>query len=213
MVVAVMRVLILSFLFVLSTTYGCLLAQVKVSKDYTLQKTLKQDGLEYQFTVLDEDKRGVLHYDLDRTYYWYKAQKVMGTEGAASGMLLNGEFVAYHPNKQLAQKGKFCKGLKYGTWLYWNDKGEIIRTEKWRRGKEILPKVKEENSAEKERVKLWDRLKRPKDAESGKENKEKRASKLFAKKEKGEKEKDSEKDKKKETGKDQKKKSEKKQKK
>ncbi len=124
------------------------LAQNKVSKDYTLQKTLKQDGLEYKFTVLSDDKHGVFHYDLNRTYFWYKAQKVMGTQGGASGILLHGDFVAYHPNKQLAQKGKFRRGLKCGKWLYWNDKGECIKIEKWRKGKEIKPRKERKTAKE-----------------------------------------------------------------
>lgn len=163
--------LLVSLVFKAETTY----AQNKVSKDYTLQKTLKQDGLEYQFTVLSSDKRGVLHFDLDRTYYWYKAQKVMGTEGGASGTLLHGEFVAYHSNKQLAQQGRFCKGLKCGTWRYWNEDGKNVKIEKWKRGKEVLPKVKKEKRDKKEKGEnssFWPWKKSKEEGDKQKENKE-----------------------------------------
>jgi len=176
MSVAVVKIIISLFLLVClvfkaESTY----AQNKVSKDYTLQKTLKQDGLEYQFTVLSSDKRGVLHFDLDRTYYWYKAQKVMGTEGGASGTLLHGEFVAYHSNKQLAQQGRFCKGVKCGTWRYWNEEGKNIKIEKWKKGKEILPKVKKEKGEKKEegvKKSFWRLKKSTQEGDKQSENKE-----------------------------------------
>jgi hypothetical protein len=154
--------------------HNCSLAQNKVSKDFTLQKNLKQDGLEYKFTVLSDDKHGVFHYDLKRTYFWYKAQKVMSTQGSASGILLHGDFVAYHPNRQLAQKGKFRRGLKCGKWLYWNDKGECIKVEKWRKGKEIKPrkegkvakeskernrKQKDDENKVREKGEIWSKVK------------------------------------------------------
>jgi len=104
------------------------------TKDFYLKKSLKQDGFQYQFTVLEEDKRGVWHYDKSKFYFWYKAQKVLATQGGASGDLLNGDFVAFHENKQLAQKGRFCKGLKDGKWMYWRTDGTLIMIEYWKKG-------------------------------------------------------------------------------
>lgn len=114
----------------------------KPVKDFHLKKSMKQETLQYQFTVLDEDKRGVRRYDKSKFYFWYKAQKVLSTQGGASGQLLHGELEVYHDNKQLAQKGKFCKGLKDGKWTYWRTDGTLIVIENWNKGK--LTKTKED---------------------------------------------------------------------
>lgn len=107
----------------------------KPMKDFYLKKSLKQDGYQYQFTVLDEDQRGICHFSKSKFYFWYKAQKVLSTQGGASGQLLNGDFEAFHENKQLAQKGSFRKGLKDGKWMYWRKDGTLITIENWKQGK------------------------------------------------------------------------------
>lgn len=104
------------------------------SKNFYLKKSLKQEGLQYQFTVLDEDKRGVLFYKKDRFYFWYKTQKILSTQGGASGELLNGTCEAFYSNKQLAQKGDFRKGLKKGKWMHWRTDGTLICIEQWDKG-------------------------------------------------------------------------------
>lgn len=129
-----------SFFFML-TIYLSGFSQ-KPLKDFHLKKSMKQETLQYQFTVLDEDKRGVWHYDKSKFYFWYKAQKVLSTQGGASGQLLHGELEVFHDNKQLAQKGKFCKGLKDGKWTYWRTDGTLIVIENWNKGK--LTKTKED---------------------------------------------------------------------
>ena len=106
----------------------------KPMKDFYLKKSLKQDGFQYQFTVLDEDERGIWHFNKSKFYFWYKAQKVLSTQGGASGQLLNGDFEAFHENKQLAQKGTFYKGLKDGNWIYWRKNGTLITIENWKHG-------------------------------------------------------------------------------
>ena len=103
-------------------------------KDFYLKKSLKQDGFQYQFTVLEEDARGIRYFNKTKFYFWYKAQKVISTQGGASGQLLNGEFEAYHENKQLAQQGTFHKGLKDGEWTYWRKDGTLITIENWKHG-------------------------------------------------------------------------------
>lgn len=107
----------------------------KPLKDFYLSHSLKQENEQYQFKVLDEDKRGVFFYKKDRFYYWYKAQRVLSTQGGASGTLLHGEFESFYPNKQLCRKGEFRKGLKEGEWLYWRQDGTLFRTERWRKGR------------------------------------------------------------------------------
>jgi antitoxin component YwqK of YwqJK toxin-antitoxin module len=112
-----------------------------IEKDLYLNHTLKQDGESYQFTVLDSDKKGVLFYDKSKFYFWYKAQKVITTQGGSSGQLLNGKFESFYDNKQLSKKGSFKKGLKNGEWMYWRKDGTLIKIEHWKsgvkKGKEI----------------------------------------------------------------------------
>jgi antitoxin component YwqK of YwqJK toxin-antitoxin module len=107
----------------------------KQAKDFYLKRSLKQDGLHFQFTVLEEDKKGVWFYNKQRFYHWYKAQHVISTQGASSGTLLHGNCEAFYPNKQLAQRGRYQKGLKSGEWLYWSEDGVLNRSEHWSNGK------------------------------------------------------------------------------
>ena len=106
----------------------------KVDKDIYLKHSFKQDGLSYQFTVLGDNKIGVLHYNKNKYYHWFKAQKVLSTQGGASGQLLDGLFESFYENKQLNSKGKFNKGLKNGEWIYWRENGSIERLEHWKNG-------------------------------------------------------------------------------
>ena len=98
-------------------------------EDFTLKRSLKQDGLQFNFTVLDDDKRGVKHHKPSKFYYWFKAQHVRATQGASSGRLLHGKFEAFYPDKQLAQQGSYKKGLKHGKWQYWYPDGSFKKVE------------------------------------------------------------------------------------
>lgn len=120
-------------LFVLILTGFSVSAQ-KPLKDFYLKRSLKQNNLQFQFTVLDEDKRGIWHYNKHKFYYWYKAQKVMSTQAGSSGILLHGTFEAFYPNKQLSNKGYFKRGLKHGKWMYWREDGTLCRIEQWVNG-------------------------------------------------------------------------------
>lgn len=107
----------------------------EMDKDIYLKHSLRQDGEAYQFTVIDPDKKGVFHHDKSKYYYWFKAQKVISTQGGSSGLVLNGEFEAFYDNKQLSKKGNFCKGLKNGEWFYWRTDGTLMRVEHWKKGR------------------------------------------------------------------------------
>lgn len=123
-----------NLLIIVFLTFTSLVLGQKVDKEIYLKHSFKQDGLSYQFTVLDESKPGVFHYNKSKYYYWFKAQKVMSTQGGASGLLLNGLFESFYENKQLNSKGKFNRGLKNGEWIYWRTDGSIERLEHWKNG-------------------------------------------------------------------------------
>lgn len=101
---------------------------------YALKRSVFQDDLQYLFTVLDSEKRGVNHYDSEKIYYWMKAQRVVATQGASSGDLLHGTFEAFYQDKQLARKGAFNRGLKNGKWQYWRPDGSLLKAETWHKG-------------------------------------------------------------------------------
>ncbi len=103
-------------------------------EDYYFQRSFKEDGIQYQFHVLDDDKHGVWFYKKDKVYFWYKAQHILSTQGGASGTLLNGKFESFYSNKQLLKKGNFKKGLKNGEWMEWRGDGSLLLVEKWRNG-------------------------------------------------------------------------------
>lgn len=99
-----------------------------------MKRSFNLDGFQYEFTVLDEDRKGVSHYDQTKFYFWFKSQRVLSTQGASSGQLLNGKFQVFYSSKQLFEKGVFHKGLKHGKWRYWRSDGTLIRSEKWKDG-------------------------------------------------------------------------------
>lgn len=108
----------------------------KEIKEYYVRKNIRQDGLQCQFNVLDEDKRGVWFYQRHKRYHWFKSQQVISTEGASAGVLLHGSYEAFYGNKQLAMRGRFNKGLKSGEWMFWYDDGSISRLEHWSNGRQ-----------------------------------------------------------------------------
>jgi antitoxin component YwqK of YwqJK toxin-antitoxin module len=129
----------------------------KPLKDFYLNRSLKQDGLQYTFTVLDADKHGVWNYKQDRFYFWYKSQCVISTQGSSSGVLLNGDFESFYENKQLSSRGQFNKGLKEGQWLYWRKDGTLLKSEKWSNGVQLGTQI---NFDEQGRAKQTQILKR-----------------------------------------------------
>jgi len=108
----------------------------KEIKEYYVRKNIRQDGLQCQFNVLDEDKRGVWFYQRHKRYHWFKSQQVISTEGASAGVLLHGTYEAFYGNKQLAMRGRFNKGLKSGEWMFWYEDGSISRLERWCNGRQ-----------------------------------------------------------------------------
>jgi hypothetical protein len=109
------------------------LSAQKVS-DIANKRSVRIDGLQYEFRVLDVSKKIPKHLNLKKEYFWYKSQEIRSTFGGASGQLLNGHFSAYYSNKQLAQQGRFKNGLKHGRWTYWYENGNVKRIELYAHG-------------------------------------------------------------------------------
>ncbi|MCH2224908.1 MAG: hypothetical protein MK066_09080 [Crocinitomicaceae bacterium] len=124
------RYLVLTFVLCIANCFA-----QKELKEFYLKRSLKQDGRQFNFQVLEDDKHGVWFYDQQKFYYWFMSQRVHFTQGQSSGILLNGKFESFYVSKQLCEKGIFSKGLKHGDWKYWREDGTIERSEKWFNGR------------------------------------------------------------------------------
>lgn len=123
-----------SLIFLLIAFTTLLTFAQKPDKKVHLKHTIREEQQQIQFFVLDNDESQLSHYDKSKMYFWFKSQKILSTQGGASGQLLHGELEGFYANKQLSKKGHFHKGLKDGLWLYWNENGILIAQEFWRNG-------------------------------------------------------------------------------
>jgi hypothetical protein len=121
-------------LLLLSVLFFQILSAQEIAKDVYLKHTILQEGQTYQFSVLEINDKHVVTFDRHKLYFWYKAQKVIITQGGASGQLLHGPFVSFYDNKQLVAKGNFVYGLKDGEWMYWSSTGYLTKVEHWKEG-------------------------------------------------------------------------------
>lgn len=121
-------ILLFSFFF-----FQTLTAQ-EIAKDVYLKHTILQEGQTYQFSVLEINDKHEVTFDRQKLYFWYKAQKVISTQGGAAGQLLHGPFSSFYDNKQLVAKGNFVYGLKDGEWMYWSSTGYLSKVEHWKEG-------------------------------------------------------------------------------
>ena len=70
----------------------------------------------------------------DRYYFWYIPNAIHSTQGGFNGQLLNGNYAAYYPDKNLKEQGDYKKGLKDGVWKTWNRKGDLTSVVNWNNG-------------------------------------------------------------------------------
>lgn len=147
----------LMLLIIFLSGSGYLWSQREI-KEFYVRKNIRQDGLQCQFNVLDEDKHGVWFYQRHKRYHWFKSQQVISTEGASAGVLLHGTYEAFYGNKQLAMRGRFNKGLKASEWMFWYEDGSISRLEHWNNGRQLGEQISyAQNGEVKELVhlRLW----------------------------------------------------------
>lgn len=73
--------------------------------------------------------------DVDLTYHWYTAQKIMETKGGFDGKLLHGYYHSFYLTDQLFESGMFKYGVKSGVWKNWFPDGKIKEITNWKNGK------------------------------------------------------------------------------
>lgn len=120
-----------TFLLILLPFTTCFSQETNATK-----RSIKQDGFTIECSVLEAGKETKTpKYDYSKMYFWFKAQRIMTTQGGSSGLLLNGNYTShYDENHQLFQSGSFCKGLKNGSWNQWRKNGTLVSKETWKNG-------------------------------------------------------------------------------
>lgn len=73
--------------------------------------------------------------DVNLTYHWYTAQKIMETKGGFDGKLLHGTYRSFYLNDQLFESGEFKYGVKSGEWKNWYPDGKLKEITNWKKGR------------------------------------------------------------------------------
>ncbi|WP_445711236.1 toxin-antitoxin system YwqK family antitoxin [Flavobacterium sp.] len=99
---------------------------VSFTDPYTIKRVSDK---EFRYEFYTTDKKGSIKNT--KHYYWFKGGKVHNTQGGIAGQLLNEEFKKFYHTNQLAEQGKFKKGLKVGQWKTWYENGTLATTQKY----------------------------------------------------------------------------------
>ena len=94
------------------------------------KRILNNKEFKHRFYVIDKKP----HPRLSKTYYWFKTQNIHNSKGDYGGKLLDGPYIKYYINNQIAEKGSFKNGIKTGVWNTWYTSGQLAITERWRHG-------------------------------------------------------------------------------
>ncbi|TRW27544.1 hypothetical protein FMM05_02580 [Flavobacterium zepuense] len=87
----------------------------------SLKKRISDEYFRYEFFTTDKDitpKEG-------KTYYWFKGGTIHSSEHGVGGELLQDDFLKYYHSNQLAEAGKYKKGLREGYWKTWFENGTL----------------------------------------------------------------------------------------
>ncbi len=96
---------------------------------YTI-KRISDANFRYEFYTTTKEN----NIKNNRIFYWFKGGLIHSTQGGFSGELLHGEFKKHYHSNQLAESGKFKKGLKIKLWKTWHKNGNIETTQNWSDG-------------------------------------------------------------------------------
>jgi hypothetical protein len=92
------------------------------------------------YTYIPINKKNNIKTDKNKTYFWFSTSEIHSNKGGYSGSLLNGPYEVLNNTGNLMRKGFMNNGLPDDTWNYWNNEGQLIKTEEWDEGtlKEIF---------------------------------------------------------------------------
>lgn len=111
-----MKYFIVSIMLILAT-------QAFSQKD----ESLSQVKINYQDSVITfyYTIKNLKRVSKNKTYTWYKAEKIHTTTFGYSGYLLDGMYVSFYRNGQLKSQGNYNMGCKKGIWKKWDENGVI----------------------------------------------------------------------------------------
>lgn len=69
-----------------------------------------------------------------RIYYWFKGGLIHEAQGGITGNLLDKKFIKMYHTNQLAEQGRFNKGVKVGLWKTWYQNGILATVQNWNDG-------------------------------------------------------------------------------
>ena len=99
------------------------------SDPYSVKRISDKD---FRYEFYTTSKKIKLHKD--KVYYWFKGGLIHSAQAGTAGELLEGDFIKSYHNNQLAEQGKFKKGLKVGIWKTWNQNGRLSSVQSWKSG-------------------------------------------------------------------------------
>ncbi|WP_123774042.1 toxin-antitoxin system YwqK family antitoxin [[Flexibacter] sp. ATCC 35103] len=120
-----MKTIILTRSFILFFAF----ALVSFGDPFMIKKISDKD---FRYEFYTTNKKTTANKNI--TYYWFKGGTLHETQGGMSGDLLDGEFMRMFHSNQLAEQGKFRKGIKIGIWKTWYPNGILATTQNWHNG-------------------------------------------------------------------------------
>lgn len=96
-----------------------------------LKKIITDTSYRYEFYTTQEKPKPLGN----RMYFWFKGGAIHSSESGIAGELLDGAFVKYYLDNQLAETGRFYRGLRIGTWKSWHPNGKLSTEQSWSNGR------------------------------------------------------------------------------
>lgn len=96
---------------------------------YMIKRTSDKD-FRYEFYTTDKK----ITPNKNKTYYWFKGGLIHEAQGGITGDLLDNKFIKMYHTNQLAEQGRFKKGVKVGVWKTWYQNGLLATVQNWNDG-------------------------------------------------------------------------------
>lgn len=120
-----MKTIILRLLFLLFFVF----ILTSFDDPYTIKRTSDKD-FRYEFYTTDKK----ITPNKNKTYYWFKGGLIHEAQGGITGDLLDNKFIKMYHTNQLAEQGRFKKGVKVGVWKTWYQNGLLATVQNWNDG-------------------------------------------------------------------------------
>ncbi|PBQ30237.1 hypothetical protein CNR22_00170 [Sphingobacteriaceae bacterium] len=94
--------------------------------------TINFDDYTVKTQMLSQNKN--LSVSNDKIYMWYASQKIIETKGGYDGRLIHGIYRSFYLNNQLKEQGQIHYGLRNKQWKYWYPDGMLKEVIHWKNG-------------------------------------------------------------------------------